>query len=347
MTRKFRLAICMHKPVGLCTAICTTVVISIISLTLLSAVQTAAGYEFQARWGSYGEGQSQFNQPTDLAVGSDGNVYIADGYNERVQVYGPRGEFILMFGYDVVTGGSAGFEICAGYPQICQKGARGNGNGQFHSPSGVAISSSGDIYVADSQNNRVQVFGSNGSFKTQFGQSYIQNAGGVALDKNDNAYVVDTENRQIDVFDSTHSYKISIGFPILNTPADVEIGLDTADGKRSLYIPDSASNNVRVFDSDGRHLGSWDGSNSPSVFRYPNGVGIDGQGNVFVADTINHRIAKFGAWADYLDSWGSFGAEDGLFKFPGDVAVGGDQSVYVADTFKPPHSEVHKDGRRR
>jgi len=67
-------------------------------------------------------------------------------------------------------------------------------------------------------------------------------------------------------------------------------------------------------------------------FSSPNGVAVDGSGNVYVADTGNHRIQKFSSSGVFVDTWGSKGRENGQFKYPAGVAVDGSGNVHVADS---------------
>lgn len=88
-----------------------------------------------AHWGSYGSGPGQFNQPNGVAVDPARNVYVADTYNHRVQVFSNDGAF------------------------LGQWGSYGSAPGQFYRPSGIAVGPDGRIYVSDTWNGRVQVFG--------------------------------------------------------------------------------------------------------------------------------------------------------------------------------------------
>ena len=73
-------------------------------------------------------------------------------------------------------------------------------------------------------------------------------------------------------------------------------------------------------------MGSGDGQ-----FNYPYGVAVDSSGNVYVADTDNHRIQKFDSSGGFITKWGSYGSGDGQFDYPSGVAVDSSGNVYVAD----------------
>src|ERR1700675_5041069 len=103
--------------------------------------------EAEARRGASGAGVAGdiFNRPTDVAWDAAGNIFVSDGYgNSRVAKFDKNGKFIKSWG------------------------SRGTTPGQFNTPHSVVVDAQGNVYVADSGNKRIQVFDSDGTFKTQF-----------------------------------------------------------------------------------------------------------------------------------------------------------------------------------
>lgn len=96
---------------------------------------TSTGTEL-AHWGTWGSGPGQLSEPWGMDVDADGNVYVADTFNSRVQVFTGDGTFVTEWG------------------------SRGFGLEQFDQPQGIAVDGAGRIYVADSFNGRIKIFGS-------------------------------------------------------------------------------------------------------------------------------------------------------------------------------------------
>ena len=158
--------------------------------------------------------------------------------------------------------------------------------------------------MADTENNRIQKFSPDGGFLTKWGRDkqLFYMPSGVAVDGNGNVYVA--ENRPI--------YKPT---------------------RLSAYGDISNLDNHRVykFSSEGVFLAAW-GSYGPGddQFAYPSGLAIDGNGNIYVADTENNRIQKLKTDGVFLTNWGAMGTGDGRFEYPPQgVAVDRNGNVYV------------------
>ena len=96
--------------------------------------------------GSHGIGEGEFNNPTDVAVDSIGNILVADSGNDRIQKFDKDGNFVSEFGQS------------------------GQDNGQFDTILGIEIDDKDNLFVADSENHRIQKFNRDGTFLTSFGE---------------------------------------------------------------------------------------------------------------------------------------------------------------------------------
>jgi DNA-binding beta-propeller fold protein YncE len=128
-----------------------------------------------------GSGEGQFLFPTNLGVDPQGNVYVSDTLNSRVQMFDADGNYVKKFG------------------------ERGTGWGMFDKPKGVATDSFGNLYVVDSGWSNVQIFNKKGQVLLFFGGrgSYpglLQNPTSIAIDRDNRIYVGDYLNHRVDVY---------------------------------------------------------------------------------------------------------------------------------------------------
>jgi DNA-binding beta-propeller fold protein YncE len=132
---------------------------------------------FIEMWGSRGAAAGQFNGPEGIAVGPDGTVYVMDTFNYRVQSFTPHGQYLGEWPlnraatwvriaadghgriYCVDNFHNCVFEFSSAGSPIAQLGEAGSGPGQFLNPIGIAVDLNGNVYVADTNNFRIEVFG--------------------------------------------------------------------------------------------------------------------------------------------------------------------------------------------
>ncbi len=203
----------------------------------------------------------------------------------------------------------------------------GAGNvAEFNSPEKVAVDGSGNIYVADKDNNRIRKITSGGAVSTF--ASNFNKPRGVAIDGSGNVYVADTENNRIQKITSGGVVSTFAGTGTAGNmdgagnvaqftkPSGVAI-----DVSGNVYVADTQIDLIRKITSGGVV------STFASNFNLPRGVAVDSSGNVYVADRDNHRIRK-------ITSAGvaSTLATGGTLRSPSGVAVDGLDNVYIADT---------------
>jgi tripartite motif-containing protein 71 len=276
---------------------------------------------FSTAWGTYGSGAGNFHSPFGIALDNNGNVYVVDEMNDRVQKFTHKGQFLLEWG------------------------GTGSAPGQFSAPTGIAVDNAGVVYVTDTDNNRIQKFDATGGFISQWGTAgsgdgQFQFPRGIAVDNAGGAlYVVDQHNHRIQKFNLTGDFLLAWGVydPPDGTRGDPgEFDLPTGvalDSGGRVYVTDTYNNRVQKFSSGGSFLGQWGtAGNGSGQFNYPTGIAIDPADNVYVADSNNHRIQQFDTAGIYQSRWGTFGSGNGQFFTPGGVATGGPGEVYVADT---------------
>jgi len=218
-------------------------------------------------------------------------------------------------------------------------GSYGTGDGRFSDPYpyGVAVDSSGNVYVADFGNNRIQKFDSNGGFITKWGSygngdGWFGNPYGVAVDSSGNVYAADSGNSRIQKFDSNGGFitkwgSSGTGDGQFNDPFGVAV-----DSSGNVYVTDYYNHRIQKFNSNGGFMTKWGSDGTvDGQFKGFTGVAVDSSGNVYAADSGNNRIQKFDSNGRFITKWGSLGSGDGQFKDPFGVAVDSSGNVYVTD----------------
>ena len=291
---------------------------------------------------------SSFNLPNGAAVDSSGNVYVADTHNNKIRKVSTAGVVTTLAG-----SGSSGSTDGTGTAAM------------FNGPMGVAVDASGNVYVADENNNKIRkvtsagvvtTFAGSGSFGAADGTgtaASFENPMGVAVDASGNVYVADSSNNKIRKVTSAGVVTTLAGSgswgstDAPGTAASFECPAGvTVDASSNVYVADTYNNKIRKVTSAGvvttlAGSGSWastDGTGTAASFYFPSGVTADASGNVYVADSSNNKIRKVtsaGVVTTFAGS-GSYGSTDetgtaASFDNPTGVAVDLSGNVYVAD----------------
>jgi sugar lactone lactonase YvrE/thiol-disulfide isomerase/thioredoxin len=244
---------------------------------------------------------ARFFFPSGVASDSAGNLYLADTDNHTIR------KIVVSTGAVTILAGLAG----------SPGDADGTGSvARFNNPSGVAVDSAGNIYVADTMNNTLRKVtvsgvvgtlagsaGTAGSIDGKGTSAQFHGPQGLTIDAGSNLYVADTNNHTI--------RKVALSTGVVTTFAGLAGSSGSADGVGSL-----------------------------ARFNYPSGVAVDAAGNLYVADTDNHTIravSPLGQVSTLVGLAGWSGGADGTgssarFNSPSDLAVDSSGTIYVADT---------------
>jgi len=271
-------------------------------------------YQFAGSWGEEGSAPGQFRDPTGIAV-AGGNVFVADARNGRIQVFDRNGRFKRSFGQPGETKGELGRPMnletrdgrifvpeyfndrvqvfTTGGMPLDAFGGPGDGEGKFRSPGGVAVSSEGEVFVAEFMGHRIQKLGADGTFLRQWGVGEPSRARGE-----------------------------------FTYPTDVVVADDG-----TIHVADGYAHRIQTIAPDGAVKAVWGGLMGIGIpgpfngwFNAVTSVAIGPDGNLFAVDSYNGRVQKFTLEGEFLTSFG----EDRL-AHPVAIAVTSGGVVFVTD----------------
>lgn len=257
--------------------------------------------------GSPGSGSTlrKLTSPTGVFVDAAGNIYVADTGNRRIMKFGPTSTSATNG--SIVAGGNGS----------------GNGANQFDQPNGVHVDGSGNIYVADFQNRRIQKFGPTSTPLTSGttvagGNGYGTNANqmggpaGVFMDTGGNLYVADQSLHRVQKFPPS-STQASPGTVVAGATGSGGAGVSGSaanllfaprsvfvDATGNLFVADHLNHRIQNFGPNSTSLtnattvaGTGTAGSTATTLDQPSGVYLDALGNIYVADLNNHRVQKF------------------------------------------------------
>lgn len=239
-------------------------------------------------------------------------------------------------------------------------GIKGTGDGEFKAQTALAIDDAGNVYVCDTGNGRIQVFDTEGNYKSQFGTftaqapapNNLQHPVGIGISPNGHVWVSDNDpggdlspvereacNRIVEFgsdgsFIASYGTYGSFGSPggFFNQPYGIAF-----DGNGILYVCDRLNNRLQTYDP-ATHIWATHGSQGFELgfFTNPKDVAIDSVGNILVADTEGFRVQKLDSGWNFITQYGSPGVPgsgDDMLNEPSAIAVDSNDFVYVLDTY--------------
>ena len=252
-----------------------------------------------------------FQQPTDVAVGKDGTIYVMDGLNSRVAVFDAQGKDLFSFG------------------------SRGSEEGEFLRPVGITTSPDGNVIVADTGNHRLQVFSPGGRFLWAF--ALVSGSSGDPTDvcvseQGDVFYVCDNDNHQVHAYSSRGKLLRILGkrgdaLGEFRYPATLKL-----DKEDRLYVVDALNARVQVFDLQGRvmrQISEW-GSLQGKLLR-PKGVAVDKE-QIFISDSHTGRILVFSLEGVFQGFVADEKGEAIRFITPTNIVFDDSGRLYVVET---------------
>ncbi len=289
---------------------------------------------FSLKFGTLGEASGQIKSAGGVAVDGEGNTWVADRNNNRLDEFSSSGTFVKAVGWGVVDG-LAKLETCT---TSCRTGFAAFGMGAFKQPSGIAISGS-NIYVADSGGNRVEVMTTSGAFVRYIGSE--GSGPGQVLDPvavtlaagSNNVWVADRSNNRIDEFTETGSYLGSFGVAgsgagQMKEPSGI------AFSRNYVYVVDAGNSRVERFTMSGGYVEAFGSSGTGNgQFKAPAQIATEPvSGDLYVADSGNNRIEQFNPAGGFVLSYGAAGEGGGQFKGVEGLSVTSAGGLYVADS---------------
>ncbi len=283
---------------------------------------------YMSSFGSEGAGSGQFRAPRDVAVDAKGDLWVADSGNDRIEEFSPAGAFIRQFGSE---GGANGQledptalaidakgdvwvadsnndrieEFSEAGKYIRKVGKEGTKNGQFEYPEGIAVDAKGDVWVSDTWNGRVQEFSPEGKFirvvgSKGSGPGQLELPEGIAIGPGGNVWVLDWWTDRVEEFDEMGKYLRQFGSEGQEAGQFEEPNGLEVDGEGDIWVIDgdgfSVNNRVEEFNEAGEYItqfGSTGAGPGQFSFAEPDGLAVDSNGNIWVADGGNDRVERW------------------------------------------------------
>jgi DNA-binding beta-propeller fold protein YncE len=235
---------------------------------------------FLEAWGTPGSGDGELNLIASYSYGAaafdaDGNLYVADTGNYRIQKFGPDRSFIRAWG------------------------SQGAKDGQFLRPLNVAVDGQGRVFAGDDLRSDVQVFDRDGRYLATWGgkdagEGRLNGPSGIAFDAAGNVWVADFNSTRVLQFSPEGEFLTAWGEYGSDAGELFEPQSLAVDEQGRVYVMEFGNYRVQVFDGEGQVLATWgDSGNGEGQFDAVYGIVLDDAGHVYVSELVGKRVQKF------------------------------------------------------
>ena len=228
-------------------------------------------------------GEEYFDRPHGSCIGPDGSIYCTDDRNHTVTKFDCDGNILMVLGTKDKPSDTGYREV----PNLFERiSSITKGGEPFNRPTGVALSSTGAIYVADGYANaRVHKFSSDGRLLFSWGEpgpgpGQFRLPHSIFIDKRDRIWVADRENSRIQIFDDKGNF-LTQWTDHLIRPTDVFI-----DEDETVYVSELCKR-VSIFSIDGRLIARWGNENHETadpLFVAPHAIAVDSKGDLYIGE---------------------------------------------------------------
>ncbi len=275
--------------------------------------------KFLTTFGGWGEQIGGLQGPTGLTVGPTGKIYVASEYGAHIDEWLPpeAGGQRMLYSF--------------------QFGEEGSGGGQFNLPAKVTIDGSGNAWITDYYNNRIEKLSATGKFIAEYGSEGSGNGQfihptGIDVNKSTgNVYVMDCGNKRIEELSSSGSFVRTFG-SAGSEPGQLSCGWGLKiDSSGNVWLADTLNNRIQEFSSTGTFIASYGSVGTGNgQFKEPEEIGFSG-GNLYVTDFGNDRVQELSMTGSYIRQFGSEGSNDGQFIKPEGLTVDSAGNLYIVD----------------
>ena len=265
--------------------------------------------------GKGGEAPGELLGPEGVVIDSNNRIFIAEGDglgHRRISIFSEKGEYLTSFTHqyfryphgitihgdnlyvtDIKAHAIFQFKIETDFPLVAKQGTKGSKIGEFNSPSNLAVSTHGEVYVTDYRNNRVQILNSSLQHLRSLTEQPIKHPLDIKL-TDDEVYVLCRDNPCVQVFSHAGERLRSL----VSSDEQMQVSSTSffcLDAERNIIISDKGTHQINIFSKEGNHIRTiGEEGQQPGMFLFPSGLALTKDLSlVVVSQSDNFRIQIF------------------------------------------------------